>query len=86
MANPLLTWPAADARQRIHIEPAGARVGPARVRRRLKRGAIDVAVPCANVPAFRSWVLGLLDHAEVLRPASVRADVVEWLRALAGDQ
>ncbi len=24
--NPLLQWPAADARQRIHIEPAGARV------------------------------------------------------------
>lgn len=23
--NPLLTWPAADARQRILIEPAGAR-------------------------------------------------------------
>ena len=32
-------------------------------------GAIDVEVPCANLPAFRSWVLGLLEHAEVLGPA-----------------
>ena len=30
-------------------------------------------VPCTNVPAFRSWVLGLLDHAEVLGPPEVRA-------------
>ena len=58
-------------------------LGSPRVRRRLKRGAIDVAVPCANVPAFRSWVLGLLEHAEVLRPPAVRADVVDWLTSLA---
>ena len=40
-------------------------------------------VPCANAGAFRSWVLGLLEHAEVLSPPAVRADVVEWLRATA---
>jgi hypothetical protein len=43
-------------------------------RRRHADGAVDVEVPCANVPAFRSWVLGLLDHAEVLSPPDVRAD------------
>ena len=53
-----------------------------RVRRRLADGAIEVEVPCANVPAFRSWVLGLLDHAEVIGPPDVRADVVAWLERL----
>jgi len=37
-----------------------------------------------NREAFRSFVLGLLDHAEVLGPAEVREDVVSWLRSLAG--
>ncbi|MEX1104566.1 MAG: WYL domain-containing protein [Ilumatobacteraceae bacterium] len=41
-------------------------------------------VPCANLDAFRSWVLGLGVHAEVLAPPEVRADVVTWLRGLAG--
>jgi predicted DNA-binding transcriptional regulator YafY len=41
--------------------------------------AVDVRVPCANREAFRSWVLGLLEHAEVRSPSDVRADIVEWL-------
>ena len=45
-------------------------------------GAIDVEVPCANRPAFRSWVLGLAEHAEVLGPPDVREDVIAWLRAV----
>ena len=40
--------------------------------------------PCTNLDAFRSWVLGLGAHAEVLGPPAVRAAVVDWLRALAG--
>ncbi|MGC8626608.1 MAG: helix-turn-helix transcriptional regulator [Acidimicrobiales bacterium] len=36
-----------------------------------------------NREAFRSFVLGLLDHAEVLGPADVREDIVSWLRSLA---
>jgi predicted DNA-binding transcriptional regulator YafY len=48
-------------------------------------GDVDVRVPCANREAFRSWLLGLLEHAEVKAPADVRADVVEWLeRQVAG--
>ena len=42
-------------------------------------GYVDVRVPCANREAFRSWVLGLMEHAEVRSPADVRADVVDWL-------
>jgi predicted DNA-binding transcriptional regulator YafY len=57
-------------------------LGPHRVVARADDGSIDVEVPCANVPAFRSWVLGLLDHAEVLGPPEVRAAVVAWLTSM----
>lgn len=46
-------------------------------------GSIVVRVPCANRLAFRSWVLGHLDHAVVLAPAEERAAMVEWLRSIA---
>jgi predicted DNA-binding transcriptional regulator YafY len=57
-------------------------LGAERVVQRGADGSIDVHVPCANIPAFRSWVLGLLDHAEVLGPPDVRAAVVTWLTAM----
>jgi predicted DNA-binding transcriptional regulator YafY len=47
-------------------------------------GGVVVQVPCTNLPAFRSWLLGLLDHAVVLEPEEVRADVVVWLEVIAG--
>jgi predicted DNA-binding transcriptional regulator YafY len=47
-------------------------------------GAIDVEVPCANIDAFRSWLFGLGEHAEVVSPLEVRAVVVAWLREMAG--
>jgi predicted DNA-binding transcriptional regulator YafY len=47
-------------------------------------GATVFEVTCTNLDAFRSWVLGLGVHAEVLGPPEVRADVVAWLRGLAG--
>jgi predicted DNA-binding transcriptional regulator YafY len=37
-----------------------------------------------NKEGFRSFVLGLLDHAEVVSPPEVRQEVVSWLVALAG--
>jgi proteasome accessory factor B len=40
-------------------------------------------VPVANVDGFRSFVLGFLDHAEVLGPPELRESVVEWLTAMA---
>ena len=76
-----------DARVRIDEPRAAAAardLGEERVVRRHDDGAIEVMVPCANTPAFRSWLLGFLEHAEVLEPAAVRADVVAFLeRALA---
>src|SRR4051794_24665101 len=61
----------------------GRELGVERILARHADGAIDVEVPCANVPAFRSWVLGLLDHAEVRSAPEVRAAVVDWLTTMA---
>jgi predicted DNA-binding transcriptional regulator YafY len=47
-------------------------------------GSAEFDVPCANHDAFRSWVLGLGLHAEVLGPPDVRGELVEWLRGIAG--
>ena len=43
-------------------------------------GALDVSVEVRNRDAFRSWLIGFLDHAEVLSPVELRDDLVGWLR------
>jgi predicted DNA-binding transcriptional regulator YafY len=57
-------------------------LGDAAVRERRADGAIVFAVPCANLWAFRSWLLGFLEHAEVLEPPTVRDHVVAWLSSI----
>ena len=57
-------------------------VGLDRVISRADDGSVVVSVPCANLPAFRSWVLGFLTEAEVLGPPEVRADVIGWLEGV----
>jgi proteasome accessory factor B len=47
-------------------------------------GSIEVEVPVRNRDAFRSWVLGLRDHATVLAPPELVDDVVSWLNKIAG--
>jgi predicted DNA-binding transcriptional regulator YafY len=46
-------------------------------------GAVVVRLAVTNRDAFRSFVLGLLDHAEVLGPPELRAEVTTWLDATA---
>ena len=58
-------------------------LGEPRVVRRNDDGSIEVRVPADNLPAFRSWVLGLLDHAVVLDPPEIRASIVAWLTHVA---
>jgi predicted DNA-binding transcriptional regulator YafY len=58
-------------------------LGPDRVVERRPDGSVVVSVPCANRGAFRSWVLGFVDRAEVIGPPEVRTDIVDWLEALA---
>jgi proteasome accessory factor B len=47
-------------------------------------GSSIVSVPVVDRAAFRGIVLGFLEHAEVLRPADVRDDVVAYLELVAG--
>jgi hypothetical protein len=60
-------------------------VGEDAVVERRDDGTVVVRVPCGNLAAFRSWLLGLLDDAVVVGPPAVRADVVAWLAAVAGE-
>ena len=47
-------------------------------------GSVTLTMPVVQRAPFRSWVLGLLDHAEVLGPPALRDDLVAWLRRMAG--
>lgn len=47
-------------------------------------GAIDVVVEVRNRDAFRSWVIGFLEHAEVREPEILREDLIQWLRERTG--
>jgi predicted DNA-binding transcriptional regulator YafY len=42
-----------------------------------------VTVTVTNRAALRSFVLGFLEHVEVIEPEDVRADIVAWLEHLA---
>lgn len=46
-------------------------------------GSVVFTVEVMNRSGFRSFVLGFLDHAEVLGPPELRDDLIEWLRAQA---
>lgn len=46
-------------------------------------GAVVVRLQVTNRDAFRSWLLGMLDHARVLAPDELVDDVRSWLQAIA---
>lgn len=45
-------------------------------------GSVVIEMAVTNPPGFRSFVLTFLEHAEVLSPPELRADLVEWLEAI----
>ena len=53
-------------------------LGRAQIRRDDGDGLV-VTMTVTNREGFRSWLLSLLDRAEVLGPPELRADVVRWL-------
>jgi len=69
--------------ERIRAAKVAREVGEDAVVERRADGGVLVRVPCGNLPAFRSWLLGLLDDAVVVSPPEVRADVARWLAAMA---
>ncbi len=46
-------------------------------------GSVELELTVTNEAAFRSFVCGFLDHAEVLAPADLRDDMIAWLGAIA---
>jgi len=70
----------------VAVDPAEApqvvtSLGPDAVVDRSDDGSVVVRLVVTDVEALISWVLDLLDHAEVLRPPEVRAAVVARLEA-----
>lgn len=59
-------------------------LGPEAIIERRDDGGVVVALEVVNREAFRTWVLELLVHAQVLTPADLRDEIVEWLRAQTG--
>ncbi len=69
----------------VDVDRAAAAVrdlGAERVVRTRPDGSTELRVACTNLPAFRSWLLGYLDAAEVLEPIEVRADIVAFLEGI----
>lgn len=68
-----------------HAARVVAEVGSDRVIGRRDDGSVEISLTINNLVAFRSWLLGLLDHAVVVDPPEVRDHVVGWLAAIAGE-
>jgi proteasome accessory factor B/proteasome accessory factor C len=58
-------------------------LGEEAVTERRADGSVVVELSVVNREAFRTFVLGLLEFAEVLEPEELRSDVVAWLDAIA---
>lgn len=69
-----------DAIQAHFVEAA---VGSEAITARRPDGSVRVRLAVTNRDGFRSFVLGLLDHAEVVGPPALRADLESWLERLA---
>jgi proteasome accessory factor B len=63
---------------------AAAEVGEAAVAERRPDGSIVLKLGVTNTEALRSFVLGFLDHAEVLGPPALRDQMIGWLLQVAG--
>jgi predicted DNA-binding transcriptional regulator YafY len=60
-----------------------AEVGERAVSEQFADGSVLLRLAFTNFAVLRSWVLGLLDHAEVIGPPAARRAVVSWLQEIA---
>lgn len=54
-------------------------LGPDAVRQERPDGSVVFEVAVTAPGAFRSFVLGYLEHAEILGPPALRQDMIDWL-------
>jgi predicted DNA-binding transcriptional regulator YafY len=57
-------------------------VGADHVTARHDDGSVEIMLTVSNRDAFRSFVLGFLDHAEVLSPPDLRDGMIRWLQEM----
>jgi proteasome accessory factor B len=77
--NPLMARVLIDGQQAaIAIGEAGADT----VTEERDDGSVVLEMAVTNVDGFRSFVLGFLEHAEVLGPPELRDDIIQWLGGL----
>lgn len=72
---------------RVRVDPSDVGVvisqyGQDALISRTKDGSGMFDIPCANVEAFRHWLLGFVDRAEVVEPVALRSHVVTWLESI----
>jgi len=87
-ADPRLLGGEFDARALVRVDAARAvrameSARPEEVVAQHPDGSVELDVPCANLDAFRSWLFGFGEHAEVVGPPEVRAAVISWLERMA---
>ncbi len=78
--------PEVTARLRVDADQVGwatSQLGDTTVVERHTDGSATFEVAVTNWPAFRSFVLGFLDRAEVMGPPAQRQEMVTWLSELA---
>jgi proteasome accessory factor B len=66
-----------------HVGTARSTAPGARVVEERPDGSAVLELEVTDTGAFRSFVVGFLEHAEVLDPPDLRAAVVDWLTAIA---
>ena len=67
-----------------HASFAITAVGPGAAVERRPDGSVVLAISVTNRAAFRAFVLGFLDHAELLGPPALVDDLIAWLERIAG--
>ena len=65
-----------------HVGPALSTAPGAVVVEEREDGSAVLELQVTDVGAFRSFVIGFLEHAEVLDPPDLRAAVVDWLSGI----
>ncbi len=68
---------------RIEGPRVAEEVGADRVESRAEDGSVVLSLRVAGFLELRYWILGLLDHAEILDPPAFRSEVIAWLTGIA---
>jgi proteasome accessory factor B len=90
VASPAPAWQLGDEEEMtatvlvdaVQADWAAAQVGDGAITERRPDGSVTFSLAVTNRDGFRSFVLGFLDHAEVLGPANLRDDLIAYLEQL----